>query len=216
MLCPLIILCHHIFYTLQYFYSNQILQFQSSLNVFFEVHSLSVQQQHRWTINVSQTSWPIGCRLLQSMTPPPPTGKDKETPPAPPFFRMPRHAGSLVLNSFYRCAGCSLCSYIPPCSAAQTQLLKREVKAAEKPAHHRGQEKGCQEHERHHPPCTLAHCPFALVKVVEPPVLTQARGTAFFQLLQNFEIYWCFLVLLTSAVWVIAGKQEISNHWICY
>lgn len=130
---------------------------------------------------------------------------------------MPRHVWSSVLDFFYRCAGCFLRSHITPCSAAKTQLLKREVKATEKPAHHRGQEKGCQDHERHQPPCSLARCPFALVQeVAEPPVLKhQLKEQLFSLLLYDFRICWCSVVLLSSAVWLSARHQDISNHWMC-
>lgn len=141
----------------------------------------------------------------------------KETLPVPPFFRMLRHVWSSVLDFFSRCAGCSLCSHITPCSAAETQLLKgkwRLQRSLTTTADKRRAAKIMK--DTSHPAHSLGALLSSRRRLRSLQCWSTSLRNSFFSLLlYDFRICWCSVVLLSSAVWPNAGHQEISNYWMC-
>lgn len=217
MLCPLIILCHHIFYTLQYFHPNRISRFQNPSKSTWCPAASQIDRNCLSDFVIQSAAVSYNPWLLFQTT----FSKQlvKRLCHYPHFSGMLRRVWSSVLDFFYRCAGCSLRSHITPCSAA-------EYPAAEK-----GSE-GCR--EACPPPRTreglprswktpatlltrsLPFCPRAGGCRASSAESTSLRNSFFFPLLLNdFRICWCSVVLLSSAAWLNAGHQEISNHWMC-
>lgn len=215
MLCPLIILCHHIFYTLQYFHPNQISRFQNpskstwcpaasqiDCNCLsdFVIQSAAVSY-NPWLLFQTTFSKQLVKRLCHY----------------PHFSGCWDVFGAQSWTSFTDVQGVPSAPASLPALLQSTQLLKREVKAAEKPAHHRGREKGCQDHERHQPPCSLARCPFALVQeVAEPPVLKhQLEEQLFFpptaEWLQNLLVLCCSSVICSMTQCRAPGNLKSLN-----